>query len=343
MSERDDIELQKYLSGDSDVSRQYRDLPQGEPSPELDATILAAARDEAQRPVRPTWMVPVSVAATVVLGVGLSMQLQRSEQAPAVYPIPESVDRSVAQVAAEPATPIDDDPVAQPTDGPAPEAEAVIAERASDASSEAVREVLGQLMTSPEPAADLAPPPPQPAPMPSAPPRPAASITADTAPADARADEGSQRSAEARERFAMDLDERQAAQEGMGEAAEREELAGLPTRAQAKTLPPESAPPSARRAGASAEPDLAAFAVDTAAPAARSAFVPESDDAAIEELPERRLREIRRLWEAGEKDRAREQLAAFRDAFPDYVIPESFPVKLPTKVDHDTPASPPSE
>ena len=74
MSVQEDKELQRFLEGDDPVSQAYRDLPSDEPPAALDALILESAREEAKRPVRPRWFVPVSVAATVVLGVGFSVK-----------------------------------------------------------------------------------------------------------------------------------------------------------------------------------------------------------------------------------------------------------------------------
>ncbi len=74
MSVREDRDLQRFLDGDDPVAQAYRDLPSDEPPAELDALILEAARVEAKRPVRPRWFVPLSVAATVVLGVGFSIK-----------------------------------------------------------------------------------------------------------------------------------------------------------------------------------------------------------------------------------------------------------------------------
>src|SRR5689334_7238264 len=60
------------------VSGRYRELAREEPSAALDARILAAAR-ESTRPVvrrRQQWMVPVSIAAVLVLGIGVSLRMQ---------------------------------------------------------------------------------------------------------------------------------------------------------------------------------------------------------------------------------------------------------------------------
>jgi len=60
---------------DARVSAHYRALGREEPPAALDAEILAAAR----RP-RARWAVPVSVAAVVVLAVGVTLRLQLEER-----------------------------------------------------------------------------------------------------------------------------------------------------------------------------------------------------------------------------------------------------------------------
>ena len=57
------------------VSARYRELAREEPSSALDARILAASR-EIRRPARPQWMVPLSIAAVLVLGIGVSLRMQ---------------------------------------------------------------------------------------------------------------------------------------------------------------------------------------------------------------------------------------------------------------------------
>lgn len=66
---------------DTGVSERYRALGREEPPPALDAAILAASR---RRPRR--WALPVSVAAVVVLAVGVTLRMQLEEP-----PRPEEV------------------------------------------------------------------------------------------------------------------------------------------------------------------------------------------------------------------------------------------------------------
>lgn len=64
---------------DDDLARRYRALGREEPPAALDEAILAAAREAAPRRARAQWWGPVSVAAVLVLGLGLVLRMQ-SEQ-----------------------------------------------------------------------------------------------------------------------------------------------------------------------------------------------------------------------------------------------------------------------
>lgn len=68
---------------DARVSAAYRQRAREEPPVELDAVILAAARQPRRR-----WAVPVSIAAVVVLAVGVTLRLQLE---------PPEEDRTVAR------------------------------------------------------------------------------------------------------------------------------------------------------------------------------------------------------------------------------------------------------
>ena len=60
------------------LDERYRALGREEPPPALDARILDAARRAAQsRPGRRHWMLPASIAAVIVLSVGVALQVQR--------------------------------------------------------------------------------------------------------------------------------------------------------------------------------------------------------------------------------------------------------------------------
>lgn len=74
---------------DPALSRIYRQATGGEPSPALDAAILAAARGAAAKPLRrPRWwqrlVAPVALAVTVVMAVMLSVTVDRQPEAPEV-------------------------------------------------------------------------------------------------------------------------------------------------------------------------------------------------------------------------------------------------------------------
>jgi len=97
------------------VSERYRALGREQPPPELDVAILAASRRRHAR-----WVVPVSIAAVVVLAVGVTLRVQIEErkdaedialsprvmQAPAPPPAGlESRAQAAREAAAPPAAP----------------------------------------------------------------------------------------------------------------------------------------------------------------------------------------------------------------------------------------------
>ena len=88
MAERkkDDRLLDEYLRGDSALSRAYRETGREEPPAHLDAAILAQARAATvpRRGGKPRWFMPLSLAATVVLSVGVVLLLSRE----GVTPVP---------------------------------------------------------------------------------------------------------------------------------------------------------------------------------------------------------------------------------------------------------------
>ena len=63
---------------DDKVRRSYRDLPREEPPESLDRAIIASAH-RAVAPARRQWAVPVSVAAVLVLALGVTLRMQREE------------------------------------------------------------------------------------------------------------------------------------------------------------------------------------------------------------------------------------------------------------------------
>jgi len=102
---------------DDKLHRAYRALGNEEPPAALDAAILARARERVVPRRRPSWMVPVSIAAVLVLGIGVSLRMQLEQP---------GIETSVPAPAAVP-------------DRPAPPAPAAPAPTAP-ASSEAARD-----------------------------------------------------------------------------------------------------------------------------------------------------------------------------------------------------------
>ncbi|MBI3574487.1 MAG: hypothetical protein HY083_02345 [Gammaproteobacteria bacterium] len=87
MAERknDDRLLDEYLRGDSLLSRVYRETGREEPPAHLDAAILAQAKAAATaRRSKPRWFMPLSLAATVVLSIGVVLFMSRE----GVTPVP---------------------------------------------------------------------------------------------------------------------------------------------------------------------------------------------------------------------------------------------------------------
>ncbi len=80
----DDKRLDEYLRGDSPLTRAYRETGREEPSASLDARLLAEARGEnaAPRGGKPRWLMPLSLAATVVLSVGIVLFMTRQGATP---------------------------------------------------------------------------------------------------------------------------------------------------------------------------------------------------------------------------------------------------------------------
>jgi hypothetical protein len=95
---------------DDKLSRRYRELAREEPSASLDAAILAAARRSVgagPRSRKSNWMVPTSIAAVLMLGIGVSLRMQLEEpgvetSAPsassAEYPVPSSEPAQAAKM-----------------------------------------------------------------------------------------------------------------------------------------------------------------------------------------------------------------------------------------------------
>ena len=104
---------------DERIRRLYGTLPREEPPPALDAAVLVAARRAVARPslVR-RWGAPVSIAAVLVLVVGVTLEMQREqpgvETSVAPSPPPSSAAPSSPPAAAAP----DVSPLAKPAQAP---------------------------------------------------------------------------------------------------------------------------------------------------------------------------------------------------------------------------------
>lgn len=89
---------------DDKLSRRYRELPREEPGEDLDSAILAASRravGAGPRARRSSWMVPTSIAAVLVLGIGVSLRMQMEQPGvetsvpsspSAEYPVPQATE-----------------------------------------------------------------------------------------------------------------------------------------------------------------------------------------------------------------------------------------------------------
>lgn len=115
---------------DDRVSRRYRQLAREEPPAAIDAAILAAARQAVQPRGRSRWVGPVSIAAVLILGLGVSLRMQTEQpgietsvpsSAQSEYPLPQSAE---APAPAAPAPAADPAPAEPPAiAGVAPSAE----------------------------------------------------------------------------------------------------------------------------------------------------------------------------------------------------------------------------
>lgn len=91
---------------DDKVRERYRALGREEPPPELDARILDTARRAAARPGRRRWVLPVSIAAVVVLSVSVALQLEREHSDLAKQlTTPAESGKAAAPAASAPAAP----------------------------------------------------------------------------------------------------------------------------------------------------------------------------------------------------------------------------------------------
>lgn len=320
----------------------------GEPTPELDARILAAAR-AAQTGAgsspprhRRRWQMPLALAASLCLAVGLAWQLRlaptRHAQMEAARPVaaePAATVAAESAAATAPPAPADIFPMAAPRQEtsavPAPPrapAAAHSPQVAVEAAAPAPTSASAAAQEAPTPPALAAdrpspapiPPPPAAAPAPAAlpPPTPAAAIsafpaddTAETARSERRSTEGAGR-------------QRTTAAEALPAS---KSLATPPA-----TPPP--APATAARPAAAAPPPPAATRAETPRTdrmSSAAARTHADNDAAEDDLPpatmnspaarEAWLQRIAELAHAGRLDEARASLAEFRKRYPNEPIP----------------------
>ncbi|NIN34520.1 MAG: META domain-containing protein [Gammaproteobacteria bacterium] len=89
MSNDNDKELNDYLQGNSELSQRYQPDKGSGPPAHLDKLILDAAKNEIKPPHMPRWTVPLSIAAVMVIGVGIVFNIYR-EQGQPLMTAPES-------------------------------------------------------------------------------------------------------------------------------------------------------------------------------------------------------------------------------------------------------------
>ena len=120
MAERkkDDRLLDEYLRGDSVLSRAYRETGREEPPVHLDAAILAQAKAAvvSRRSGKPRWFMPLSLAATVVLSVGVVLLMSREGVTPVPMETPSPMPDALVSKPTAPTAPavIEKAPVVTP-------------------------------------------------------------------------------------------------------------------------------------------------------------------------------------------------------------------------------------
>ena len=91
--------------GDEKLSRRYRELAREEPPAALDAAILKAARESRAQTSGNSgtrWMGPISIAAVLVLGIGVSLRMQMEQPGVETSAPPPSVSEYSMPAAPDP-------------------------------------------------------------------------------------------------------------------------------------------------------------------------------------------------------------------------------------------------
>lgn len=169
---------------DDKLARAYRDLPREEPPARLDAAILAAARREvAPRSFVQRWRVPVSLAAVLVLAIGITLELQHQE--PGIETsLPSAAAPAPAPSTPAPEMPAPQSPPAAATRSEAARSDARAAAKANEARDAARHEAPARPVTKMQVAPQReAPGEPPPAFIPPAAPPSAAAPSLQAAPA----------------------------------------------------------------------------------------------------------------------------------------------------------------
>lgn len=158
---------------DDKLSRRYRELARAEPPPAVDAAILSAATRAVRSRPRLNWAVPVSLAAVLVLGIGVALRMQLEQpgietSAPAREQYaPKAVPPAPADVTTQPSAPqAARERVAPPAPAPkrkvAPEQEPMAHDKAVAAPSRAAPAAVAAPEAHPfaDSIAPASPPPP---------------------------------------------------------------------------------------------------------------------------------------------------------------------------------------
>jgi len=133
---------------DDKLTRRYRELAREEPGAALDAAILAASRGAMARPsAARRWGAPVSIAAVLMLAVGVTLNMQR-EQPGVEYP---ETPKSVASEYSSP-VPESSEPAPQSVAPETPKRQDAAPAPSSNTAAALERRREGKVVASPAPA-----------------------------------------------------------------------------------------------------------------------------------------------------------------------------------------------